>query len=79
VSLTSVIGSELQIQPYSYNYETKFFENGAAALQRKNTDPLAALRKTIDSIQEKLKRKNEVVFELLEAHLQLKKTWGNLK
>jgi transposase-like protein len=31
---------ELQIQPtLFYKSQTQFFENGAAALQRKNTDP----------------------------------------
>ena len=68
---------ELQIQPtLFYKWQTQFFENGAAALQRKNTDPQVALRKTIDSLQEKLQRKNEVVSELLEAHLLLKKELG---
>lgn len=68
---------ELHIQPtLFYKWQTQFFENGAAALQRKNADPQAQLRKTIESLQDKLQRKNEVVAELLEAHLTLKKELG---
>ena len=68
---------ELQIQPtLFYKWQTQFFENGAAALQRKNADPQSQMRKTIEALQDKLQRKNEVVAELLETHLLLKKELG---
>lgn len=68
---------EYKIQPtLFYKWQAQFFENGAAALQRKNADPQAQLRKTIGLLQDKLQRKNEVVAELLEAHIQLKKELG---
>ena len=68
---------EHQIQPtLFYKWQTQFFENGAASMQRKNADPQAPLKKTIGRLEEKLRRKNEVVAELLEAHLSLKKELG---
>ena len=68
---------EHQIQPtLFYKWQAQFFENGAAALQRKNAAPQAPLKKTIGRLEEKLRRKNEVVAELLEQHLSLKKELG---
>lgn len=68
---------EHQIQPaLFYKWQARFFENGAPALRRKYVNPLDPLKKTIGRLEEKLRRKNEVVAELLEAHLSLKKELG---
>jgi transposase-like protein len=66
-----------------YNWQKQFFENGAAAFarrvnkanQRRQRD---AQEKKIAQLEEKLQRKNEVVAELLEEHVQLKKANGEL-
>jgi transposase-like protein len=64
-----------------YNWQKQLFENGASAFERKanssnvkrqedaNTTKLAAL-------QAKLQQKNEVIAELLQEHVQLKKEIG---
>jgi transposase-like protein len=61
-----------------YAWQKQFFENGAAALGRKNASAESGHLRTIATLQEKLRRKNEVVAELMEEHLQLKKELGEL-
>ncbi len=70
---------EYQLQPTLFYFSQKqFFENGAAALERKNAAADDHHLRTIAALQEKLQRKNEVVAELMEEHLQLKKELGEL-
>lgn len=65
---------EYQLQPtLFYHWQTQFFENGAAALERKNASPESHHLRTIAALREKLQRKNEVVADLMEEHLKLKK------
>jgi transposase len=56
-----------------YRWQKEFFDNGAAALERrsKHADDLKTQR--IALLEEKLRRKNEVLAELMEEHIQLKK------
>ena len=69
---------EYKIHPtLFYRWQAQFFENGSAAFVRKTKDPQAQHQKTIEQLQAKLQRKNEVVSELMEAHLQLKKELGD--
>lgn len=65
-----------------YRWQGQFFENGAAAFEtpkcrpgRKAED--AQVRK-IEALEAKLKQKNEVLAELLEEHVALKKNLGEL-
>ena len=62
-----------------YHWQKVFFENGAAAFEhagkRHKTEQNAKDRK-IAQLEEKLQRKNEVVAELMEEHVQLKKELG---
>jgi transposase-like protein len=62
-----------------YRWQTQFFENGFKAFEvappKPKTEPLRA---KITQLEEKLVRKNEVVSELMETHLQLKKSLGEL-
>jgi transposase len=70
---------EYQLQPtLFYIWRKQFFENGAAALERKNAVPENQHLKTIATLRDKLQRKNEVVAELMEEHIQLKKELGEL-
>jgi transposase len=70
---------EYQLQPtLFYAWQKLFFENGASAFERKNGSADQALQKTIAALREKLQRKNEVVAELMEEHIQLKKELGEL-
>lgn len=62
-----------------YNWQKQFFENGAAAFERskkasKRTED--AKDRKIEFLEAKLVKKNEVVAELMEEHVQLKKALG---
>ena len=61
-----------------YTWQKQFFENGLAAFERKDVAPEGHLRRTIAALRDKLQRKNEVVAELMEEHIKLKKGLGEL-
>jgi transposase-like protein len=61
-----------------YLWQKQFFENGPSALERKNAAPEARYVRTIAALRDKLQRKNEVVAELMEEHIKLKKELGDL-
>ena len=70
---------EYQLQPtLFYVWQKQFFENGAAAFERKNARPRASTSGPSPRCGSKLQRKNEVVAELMEEHVQLKKELGEL-
>jgi len=71
---------ELNLQPsLFYRWQKEFFENGAAAFQTTRSPGKSnAAEKKIGELEAKLKRKNEVVAELMEEHIQLKKNLGEL-
>jgi transposase len=59
-----------------YRWQKAFFENGAHAFnQRKDTDRVR-LEKKIESLEAKLSKKHEVLSELMEEHVALKKSLG---
>jgi len=64
-----------------YTWQKELFENGAGAFERRTNKANQrrqedAREKKIAQLEEKLQRKNEVVAELLEEHVQLKKAVG---
>jgi transposase len=61
-----------------YLWQKQFFENGTTAFERKNVAPESRYRRTISALRDKLQRKNEVVAELMEEHIKLKKELGEL-
>ena len=61
-----------------YRWQKEFFENGAAAFEKKSSSHQSAAERKIAALEEKLKRKNEVVGELMEEHVQFKKSLGEL-
>lgn len=61
-----------------YTWQKQFFENAAAAFERKNGSTGSTHDRTIARLREKLQRKNEVLAELMEEHVQLKKELGEL-
>lgn len=61
-----------------YRWQMAFFENGARAFDnRKDTDKLR-LEKKVDALESKLSKKHEVLSELMEEHVSLKKSLGEL-
>jgi transposase len=70
---------EHQLSPtVFYLWQKQFFENGPAAFERKTAKPDGQLQRTIAALRDKLQRKNEVVAELMEEHIKLKKELGEL-
>lgn len=71
---------EYQLQPkIFYGWQKQFFEKGASAFAREGKEGKEqAEEKRIHELEEKLRRKHEVLSELLEEHIQLKKELGEL-
>ncbi len=70
---------EHQIQPAQfYLWQKLFFENGAAAFSKPGRQKRDMQAERIVALEQKLAKKNEVVAELLEEHVQLKKELGEL-
>ena len=61
-----------------YRWQKEFFENGAAAFEKKDSSQNKAEQKRIEQLEAKLQTKNEVLSELMEEHLHLKKELGVL-
>jgi transposase len=62
-----------------YNWQKQFFENGAAAFERSKKAGKRvedAKDRKIEILEAKIAKKNEVVAELMEEHVQLKKALG---
>ena len=77
----SKICEEEEIQPSQfYRWQAQLFAEGGAVFQRKNShgerrEHLDALEK-IAGLEEKIAKKNEVLSELMEEHVNLKKELG---
>lgn len=71
---------EYELQPkIFYGWQKQFFEKGTSAFVREgNEGKKHAEEKRIRELEEKLRRKHEVLSELLEEHIQLKKELGEL-
>ena len=54
----------------------EFFENGAMAFQKQSDSQSRKLKKELSRLEGKLAKKNEVLSELMEEHVNLKKTLG---
>jgi transposase len=61
-----------------YAWQKLFFENGASAFEHKSGSAEQSHLRIIAALRDKLQRKNEVVAELMEEHIQLKKDLGEL-
>ena len=59
-----------------YRWLKEFFENGAFAFQRQGAAREKQLEKKIASLEAKLSHKNEVLSEVVEEHVRLKKSLG---
>lgn len=75
-----MICDEYHLQPtVFYRWQKEFFENGAAAFQRQGRRQRGDRQaQRIEELETKLRRKNEVLSELMEEHIQLKKELGEL-
>jgi transposase-like protein len=70
---------ELKLQPtVFYRWLKEFFENGAAAFRGQPDAESKHDKQRMAALEEKLKAKNEVLSELMEEHVALKKSLGGL-
>ena len=70
---------ELGLQPTQiYNWQKQLFENASLAFQKtsRQSKQIDAKDRQIEALQAKIQLKNEVVAELLQEHVQLKKELG---
>ncbi len=61
-----------------YRWQKEFFENGAAAFNKKQSLKEKMTAKRIATLEEKIQTKNEVLSELMEEHVKLKKSLGEI-
>jgi transposase len=59
-----------------YRWQKEFFEEGASAFNGVQDPRSAKLEKKVSELEEKLSRKHEVLSELMEEHIALKKRLG---
>ncbi|MDD3083115.1 MAG: transposase [Desulfobacterales bacterium] len=70
---------EYQLQPkVFYEWQKRFFENGASAFVCEARSRKRAEEVRIQQLEDKLRRKHEVLSELMEEHVKLKKELGEL-
>jgi transposase len=61
-----------------YRWQKEFFENAAAAFELRSRRASDGKDRTIARLEQKLQRKHEVLSELMEEHIKLKKELGEL-
>src|SRR3954470_21701042 len=61
-----------------YRWQKEFFENASAAFEPRSRRAGDARDRRITLLEQKLQRKNEVLSELMEEHIKLKKELGEL-
>ncbi len=64
-----------------YRWQKEFFDNGAAAFERKSKrqkNNESRQTRKVEALEAKLVTKNEVLSELMEEHVKLKKELGEL-
>jgi hypothetical protein len=61
-----------------YRWQKAFFENGAAAFQTQQSQQEKQWKKQITTLESRLSQKNEVLAEVMEEHVRLKKSLGEI-
>ena len=56
-----------------YRWQKKFFQQGDVAFRRKTGSQERRLKKKISALQQKIDKKDEVIAEIMEEHVELKK------
>jgi transposase-like protein len=75
----SAICEDLKIHPNQfYEWQKLFFENGVKAFESQENREEEVLRTKVSALESKLQRKDAVLSELMEAHLALKKNFGEI-
>ena len=61
-----------------YRWQKQFFENGALTFQRQSRGKANKIEQKVAALKQKLTQKNEVLAELMEEHIALKKSLGEI-
>ena len=61
-----------------YRWQKQLFENGAAAFEHSRDTEQQKLERQVASLKSKIEQKNEVVAELMQEHVALKKSIGEI-
>jgi len=61
-----------------YRWQKEFFENASLAFKTDKDKSTKRYEKKIKDLEDKLTKKNEVLSELMEEHITLKKNIGDL-
>ena len=70
---------EYHLQPtVFYRWQKEFFENGASAFKKETLNRKSKETDRIRTLEQKLQRKHEVLSELMEEHIKLKKNLGEI-
>jgi len=73
----SNVCDEYKIHPTAYyRWQKEFFEHGAEAFRKNKDKKEKYLEQTIEKLEAKLTKKHEVLSELMEEHVALKKKIG---
>ncbi|MFC1835272.1 transposase [Thermodesulfobacteriota bacterium] len=76
VAVSDLCG-ELGLQPtVFYRWQKELFEHGAAAFERVSNDKKRKEERPIKALEAKIGKKDEVLAELMEEHVALKKVLG---
>lgn len=59
-----------------YRWQKDFFDHGAEAFRKKKDAKERQLKKKVEKLEARLARKHEVLSELMEEHVALKKNLG---
>ena len=75
----SALCEEFKLHPTSfYEWQRIFFEQGATAFEKANRQENNQSQAEIERLKAKLQRKEHVLSELMEDHVALKKSLGEL-
>jgi transposase-like protein len=75
----SDVCEEFGIQPTQfYRWQQTLFENGTAAFERSDGRKASAQEARIAFLESRVQRKDEVLAELMEEHVALKKSLGEV-
>ena len=68
---------EFAIRPtVFYRWQKQLFENGAAAFDQDNDAEKRQLENKVSGLETRLAHKDEVIAEIMESHVELKKKLG---
>lgn len=73
----SDVCEEYDIQPsVFYRWQKLFFEQGSLVFERGQNSQVSQQQRQIKALQDKIQKKNEVLAEVMEEYVTLKKTIG---